>query len=198
MQYRLINKDAAQTIILLHGTGGDENDLIFLGELIDSKANILGLRGRVNEHGMNRFFKRIRPGVFDEESLIKETKYLHTYIKNFANINHFDLDKITLIGFSNGANILASLIYHFGKQYRAFALLHPMIPLKDFSVVEQDQNPIFISAGMNDPIVDYDEVKMLKNVLTNHGAIVDFHTYKYGHSLSEKEIQDIKSWYHNI
>jgi len=195
MEYKYINKNSNQTIVLLHGTGGNELDLIFLGETIDPKANLLGLRGRINEHGMNRFFKRIRPGVLDIDSLVEETNYLHKFLQAFAKVNNLDTNQMVLLGFSNGANIIASLIYHFGKFYKAHILLHPMVPLRDFDLVNQDQNLVFISAGENDSMVPMDEALELVNVLKEKQANVVFKIYPYGHNLSEKEIKDIIKYY---
>lgn len=195
MDYKFINNESDRTIVLLHGTGGDENDLIFIGQQIDPKANLLGLRGRINEHGMNRFFRRIKPGVFDIDNLVEETKYLHKFLQTFAKINQLDSSKMVLLGFSNGANIIASLIYHYGKFYQAHILLHPMIPIRNFKVVKQDQNLVFISAGDNDPIVPFSEVQDLVEILENHGAEVEFKVYSFGHSLSEKELIDIQKFY---
>ncbi|QWC00323.1 alpha/beta hydrolase [Mycoplasmatota bacterium] len=198
IEYKYVNKSSENTLVLLHGTGGDENDLMFLGDNIDQSANLLGLRGRINENGLNRFFKRIRPGVFDEQNLIEETKYLHKFLQAFAKVNQLDTKKMVLLGYSNGANIIASVIYHFGKFYRGHILLHAMIPLKDFEVVEQKGNQVFISAGKNDAIVPLDEAKKLSTVLMDKNANVTLKIYAFGHNLSEKEIRDVKSWYKKL
>jgi phospholipase/carboxylesterase len=194
IEYNFINKNSSRTLVLLHGTGGDENDLMFLGENIDKLVNLLGLRGRINENGMNRFFKRLQPGVFDTENLVEETKYLHKFLQAFAKVNTLKTEEMVLLGYSNGANIIASLIYHFGQFYKAHILLHPMVPIKDFDIVDQTNNKIFISAGENDPIVPMKEAKELYGLLKDKNADVIFNVYKYGHNLSDKEIQDIKKF----
>ncbi|MFW6273154.1 MAG: alpha/beta hydrolase [bacterium] len=198
IEYNFVRKNNQRTLVLLHGTGGDENDLMFLGENIDQSANLLGLRGRINENGLNRFFKRLKPGVLDTENLIEETKYLHKFLQAFAKVNDLDKEEMVLLGYSNGANIIGSLIYHFGKYYKAHILLHPMVPIKDFDIVRQDHNKIFISAGENDPIVPMVEAKELYERLKDKNADVTFNVYKYGHSLSDLEIKDIKKWYKKI
>jgi len=198
IEYSFTNKNSDRTLVLLHGTGGDENDLMFLGENIDKSANLLGLRGRINENGLNRFFKRLKPGVLDEDNLIEETKYLHKYLQAFAKVNQIDVSEMVLLGYSNGANIIASLIYHFGKFYKAQILLHPMIPYKDFEIIKQEYNKIFISAGENDSIVPMEQAKELANLLENKNADVSFNVYKFGHRLSDKEIKDMKKWYKKI
>jgi len=194
MQYKYIDKKSDQTLVLLHGTGGNESDLLFLGELIDPKANLLGLRGRINEHGMNRFFKRLRPGVFDIDNLVEETKYLNKFIKAFAKVNQLDSSKMTLIGFSNGANIIGSHIYHYGNEHQAYVMMHPMIPIEDFDIVDQNNNHIMITAGNNDPMVPLEQAEKLRDLLNDKGANVHFKVYGHGHQLSDAEIKDIKKW----
>lgn len=129
MVHKFIKKSNSRLMILFHGTGGDENSLIPLAEAIDNESSILGIRGNVNENGLNRFFKRIRPGVFNQESLIRETKNLKVFLDDFLSKNNFSYDNINLIGYSNGANILASLMLIYGKTAKTTILLHPMVPL---------------------------------------------------------------------
>ena len=195
MEYKYINKNAKSTIVMFHGTGGDENDLLFLGETIDPTANLLGLRGRINEYGMNRFFKRIKPGVFDEENLKSESKYISLFLEHFAKLNQLDIKDMVLIGFSNGANMIASLIYLYGKKYSANILLHPMLPYQDIEPVEQEDNLIMITAGTNDPLVPIAQALELKDTLVKYHSNVEIYQYPYGHQLSEKEITDIKRFY---
>ena len=195
MTYKYINKESDHTLVLLHGTGGDESDLLFLGELIDKKANLLGLRGRINEHGLNRFFKRLKPGVFDIDNLVSETHYLYQFLNAFAKVNQLDLKKMTLIGFSNGANMIGSLIYHYGSVHKGYIMMHPMIPIEDFDIHDQHHNHICITAGLNDPMVPIEQAKLLRDRLSEKGALVHMFTYQYGHQLSNEEIKDIKTWY---
>ncbi|SFH92765.1 alpha/beta hydrolase [Pisciglobus halotolerans] len=97
--------------LLLHGTGGNEYDLLPVAEFIDPEASILSVRGNILENGMPRFFKRLAEGVFDEEDLIKETKQLYDFINQAAEKYHFDRKKVIALGYSNGANIAASLLF---------------------------------------------------------------------------------------
>ncbi|MFW5794426.1 MAG: alpha/beta hydrolase [Bacillota bacterium] len=195
MNYKFIDKGNKLTICLLHGTGGDEEDLIFLGELMDKKANILGLRGNIVENGMNRFFKRIAPGILDEESLKKETKNLYSFLKEFSEDKGLSLTNFIFLGFSNGANILASLLFHFGNIFKANILLHPMRPFTEFNVENQAGALIYLTGGLNDKITPLNEIKKLANIFKENNANVTLNIYKYGHQLSEKEIKDLKSWY---
>ena len=98
------------TILLLHGTGGTEQDLLPLAELIDPEASVLSVRGNVLENGMPRFFRRLAEGVFDEEDLIFRTNELHSFLNEAAEEHGFDRANIVAVGYSNGANIAASLV----------------------------------------------------------------------------------------
>src|SRR5699024_11695027 len=113
---------------LLHGTGGTEQDLLPLAEKVDPDANVLSVRGNVSENGMPRFFRRLAEGVFDEEDLIFRTKELNDFLDNAAEENNFDRNNIIAIGYSNGANIAASLLFHYQDALRGAMLHHPMVP----------------------------------------------------------------------
>src|SRR5699024_10548552 len=102
-----------KTLILFHGTGGTENDLLPLTRMIDADANVLSVRGNVSENGMNRYFRRLAEGVFDEEDLVARTKEMHDFLNEAAEKHDLDRTQFTAIGYSNGANIAASLIFHY-------------------------------------------------------------------------------------
>lgn len=184
-------------MILFHGTGGDENSLIPLAEALDNESSILGIRGNVNENGLNRFFKRIRPGVFNQESLIKETENLKFFLNDFLTKNNFSVENINLIGYSNGANILASLMLIYGKSAKTTILLHPMVPFRDREYAHLEKQKILMTSGKNDPIVSFEESQELNSIFLNKGADIDFYVYSEGHGVSNKEIEDIIKWYRN-
>lgn len=119
------------TLLLLHGTGGDENDLLEIGNLIDSEANILSVRGNVVESGMNRYFKRLRPGVFDLDDLEKRTVELYEFINEASKKYEFDRNKVIAVGYSNGANIAASMLFSIENAIKGAILLRPMVPRRD-------------------------------------------------------------------
>lgn len=103
------------TLLLLHGTGGDEYDLLPLADLIHPKASVLSVRGNVNEQGMNRYFKRLGEGVFDLDDLIFRTKELYAFMQTASQTYQFNRNKVIAVGYSNGANIAGSLLYQFEK-----------------------------------------------------------------------------------
>src|SRR5690625_2441372 len=111
-------------MLLLHGTGGTEKDLIPLAEEIDSTASVLSVRGNVLEQGMPRFFRRLAEGVFDEEDLLFRTKELNQFIDQMPEKHEFNRRNVVAIGYSNGANIASSLLFHYQDALKGAILLH--------------------------------------------------------------------------
>lgn len=114
------------TLVLFHGTGGNEHDLLPLAGLLAPDASVLGIRGNVLENGMPRFFRRLAEGIFDEEDLIFRTHEVKQFLDEAAAKYGFDADNLVAVGYSNGANIAGSLLFHYGGIFRAAVLLHPM------------------------------------------------------------------------
>ena len=187
-----------RTLLLFHGTGGSEKDLIPIAEMIDPKANILSIRGDVLENGMSRFFKRIAEGIFDEKDLIKRTHDLKDFIDEA--IKTYDLDKNRLIGFgySNGANILGSLLFHYEGVITYAILSHPMVPLRDITIPNLKDTHVFIGAGYEDPMVNINETRELIDILKGANAHVTNLYTDYGHRFSELELKGIIDWYQNL
>lgn len=187
------NKDT--TLLLLHGTGGNEHDMLPLAGLIDSEANVFSVRGNVSEHGMPRFFRRIAEGVFDEEDLVNRTHELNDFITTAASENGLDREKIVAVGYSNGANIAASLMYHDKDALHAAILFHPMVPLRNIELPDLSGKKVFIGAGVNDPISPKEETEELAEALRNAGATVEIYWHQAGHSLTQDEVQQAAAWY---
>lgn len=183
------------TFLLLHGTGGDENDLISLVQMIDPKAGFLSVRGNINENGMNRFFERKAMGVFDEDSLKEETKKLYEFLKSASKHFGFDSSELIALGYSNGANIAGSLFFHYDDALEAGMLLHPMVPLRNISLPNLMNKKIFIGAGENDPICPPEETEELMQLLKEAGAEVSIYWGQAGHSLTQEELAYAKKWY---
>lgn len=183
------------TLLLLHGTGGTEQDLLPLADKIDPHANVLSVRGNVLENGMPRFFKRLSEGVFDQEDLIFRTKELHEFLNQMAVEHTFDRDHIIAIGYSNGANIAASLLFHDQSALRGAILHHPMVPRRDIELPDLQDKHIFITAGENDPICPPQESIELQKMFENKHANVSIHWENNGHQLTLSEIEAAASWY---
>ena len=184
----------AKTLLLLHGTGGDENDLLPLGRTLDPEANLLSLRGQVLENGMPRFFRRIAEGVFDVPDLIQRTEELKEFIEAAVAEYRFDSGKMTAVGFSNGANIAGALLLLHPGKLKSAVLLHPMVPLIPDIMPDLSGTRVFIGAGRQDTLVDIDETERLAALLRMAGADVTLSWSEGGHSLSREEVQAAVLW----
>ncbi|MFS0779560.1 alpha/beta hydrolase [Neobacillus sp. 3P2-tot-E-2] len=183
------------TLLLLHGTGGNELDLLPLAGMIDDEANVLSVRGNVLENGMPRFFRRLAEGIFDEEDLIFRTKELNEFLDEAAEKYDFDRDNILAIGYSNGANIAASLLFHYQHALKGAILHHPMVPRKGIDLPNLTGKSIFIAAGTNDPICSPMESKELHSLLEKAQAKVELHWENRGHQLTREEVEAAATWY---
>lgn len=184
------------TLLLLHGTGGTEQDLLPLAGMINSDASVLSVRGNVLENGMPRFFRRLAEGVFDEKDLIFRTEELHTFLNEAADEHGFDRKNIIAVGYSNGANIAGSLLFHYANSLKGAILHHPMVPRRGIGLPDLAGVPVFIAAGKNDPICPAQETTDLQELLTEAGASTEVHWEMNGHSLTRTEVEAATVWYH--
>lgn len=195
----LFNKGTDTTkpvLLLLHGTGGNEEDLLSLAEMISPESSVLSVRGNVSENGMPRFFRRLAEGVFDEEDLIFRTKELHDFINEAAQKYDFDRDQVVAVGYSNGANIAGSLLFHYKNSLKGAILHHPMVPRRGITLPDLNGLPVFIGAGKNDPICPPEETEELEKLLSNAGANVHVKWENMGHQLSRAEVEEAAEWFH--
>lgn len=184
----------AKTLLLLHGTGGDENDLLPLGRTLDPEANLLSLRGQVIENGMPRFFRRLSEGVFDVPDLIQRTEELKEFIEAAAVEYRFNVENVTVAGFSNGANIAGSLLLLHPDTLTSAVLLHPMVPLVPNTLPDLSKTRVFIGAGRQDTLVSNGETERLAALLRQFGANVTLFWSDGGHVLSREEVQAAVLW----
>lgn len=181
------------TFLLLHGTGGDEKDLLGLAHFIQPEYNVLSVRGEVKENGMNRFFKRLSEGVFDEVDLVYRTHQLKEFIDQASIDYGFDKNHVIALGYSNGANIAGSLLFHYSDVFEKAILLHPMVPIRK-ELPDLSHVSVFIGAGKNDPICPPEESIELNELLSTAQADVTLHWENNGHRISESELNAIKKW----
>jgi len=186
------------TLLLLHGTGGNEADLLPLAGMIDEEASYLSVRGNVLENGMPRFFRRLAEGVFDEEDLVFRTKELNQYLDEASKQYGFDRDNILAIGYSNGANIAASLLFHYENALKGAILHHPMVPRRGIELPDLAGKAVFIAAGTNDPICSPEESTELQSLLEQANAKVELHWENRGHQLTAEEVRAAAQWYQNL
>ena len=185
---------AEETLLLLHGTGGDENDLLPLGQMLNPNANLLSPRGPVLENGMPRFFRRLAEGVFDIPDLMQRSRELKEFIESAAAFYGFGAGNVTAVGFSNGANIAGALLLLYPGVLKSAVLLHPMVPLIPDELPNLIGTRIFIGAGRQDPLVSTTETNRLSSLLAQAGAEVTLFWSDGGHSLSREEIQAAALW----
>jgi len=186
------------TFLLLHGTGGNELDLLPLAGMIDDEASVLSVRGNVLENGMPRFFRRLAEGVFDEEDLVFRTNELNTFLDEAAEKYEFDRNNILAIGYSNGANIAASLLFHYQNALKGAILHHPMVPRRGIKLPDLTGKSIFIAAGTNDPICSPEESTELQSLLEQANAKVELHWENRGHQLTGEEVRAAGQWYQSL
>ena len=188
------NKSETLTLLLLHGTGGNEDDLIQVGQMISPSASLLSPRGKVLENGMPRFFKRLAEGVFDLEDLKFRTRELADFVKDTSSIYGFDLNKTIAVGFSNGANIAASLLLSYPGTLMGAILFRAMVPFIPNSPLDLSDKKVLLSAGVYDPIVSESQTQSLYDILKKSRATVTLKWQQSGHNLTESDILDAKEW----
>jgi phospholipase/carboxylesterase len=192
-------KDANKpTLLLLHGTGGNELDLLPIAGIIDDEASVLSIRGNVLENGMPRFFRRLAEGVFDEADLVFRTKELNDFLDEASEKYGFDRSNIIAIGYSNGANIAASLMFHYGTALKGAILHHPMVPRRGIELPDLSGTSVFIAAGTNDPICPPEESTELQSILDKSNAKVELHWENKGHQLTLQEVEAAAQWYRSL
>ena len=192
--HEFVPGSSMRTLLLLHGTGGNEQDLIPLGHEIDPVAAILSPRGNVLENGMPRFFRRLAEGVFDEEDLKKNTYELADFVSAAAQHYEFPADKIAAVGYSNGANIAASLLLLRPKTLRAAVLLRAMVPLVPEKMPDLSSVRVWIGAGNQDPVIPTSETQRLVELLRSARAEVTIHFVNAGHGLTSAEVETASQW----
>lgn len=186
--------DEPRTLLLLHGTGGNEDDLLPLAQMLLPGGAILSPRGQVLEHGMPRFFRRLAEGVFDLDDLRARTAGLADFVSWAAGEYGFDPGQVTAIGFSNGANIAASLLLLRPATLAGAVLFRVMVPLEPETAPTLAGVRVMIGAGRNDPLVRPSEVERLALMLKTAGAAVSLHWEPSGHQLTPGDVTAARAW----
>lgn len=191
--HRFVPGESSLTLLLLHGTGGDENDLLPLGRHLAPEANLLSPRGKVLEGGMPRFFRRLAMGVFDVEDLKLRTDELAEFIRWGRSEYKFD-GPIVAVGYSNGANIAGSLLLQHPGLLAGAALLHAMVPYDAPAALDLAGTSVLMTAGERDPMIPLDQTRALERILRSAGAEVELHLEPGGHELSQAEVDAATRW----
>lgn len=183
------------TLLLLHGTGGDEHDLVGLGRQLAPSAALLSPRGKVLEGGMPRFFRRLAVGQLDIPDLLVRTDELAAFVTAAASEYGRDRAKIAALGFSNGANIAVSLLLRHPALLGAAALLRPMLPYEPDGPLRLDGADVLIAAGEGDPYSSPGQTRRLADVLNAAGAAVSVHIEPgVGHNLGTGDLRALERW----
>ena len=183
------------TFLLLHGTGGNEQDLIPLAYKLDKSAAILSLRGRVLENGITpRFFRRLAEGVFDIDDLKFRTNELADFVTDASKTYGFDLQHVIAVGYSNGANIAASMLLLRPEILSSAILFRAMVPLVPETLPDLSSKHIFMSSELMDPIVSLDEAERLFGLFKKAGANISLSWQESGHELTMEEIRKAREW----
>lgn len=187
-------KEAMPTLLLLHGTGGNEDDLIPLGKELAPNASILSVRGKVLENGMPRFFRRLEEGVFDMEDLKKRTDELAEFIVKSSSAYKFDPESVIAIGYSNGANIAASVLLRRPEVLTGAILFRAMVPFIPTVMPDLSKKSIILLEGLYDPIVSKAEAQSLLELFTKTQSSVTLKWQNSGHNLTQEDIVAAKKW----
>ncbi len=186
---------AGLTLLLLHGTGGNEDDLLPLGPELDPHAGLLSPRGKILEGGrIPRFFRRLAEGVFDIEDLKVRTHELAGFVVNASRIYGFDARKVIAVGYSNGANIAASILLLKPQTLSGAILFRAMVPLIPDNLPDLSGKRIFMSSGLRDPIATRQEAETLSGLLKQAHAVVDLQWQNSGHELTQDDVHAAKQW----
>jgi predicted esterase len=185
---------ASPVLLLLHGTGGDENDLIPLGQELLPGAAILSVRGKVLENGMPRFFRRLAEGVFDVDDLKFRTDELAEFVRAAAQQYGFQKKTIVAIGYSNGANIASSLSLLHPHVLSGAVLFRPMVPFTMDFTPDLRRVHVLLASGKRDPVVPLEQVDRLAAMFEIAGADVSIYWHDGGHELGSDDVEAARTW----
>jgi phospholipase/carboxylesterase len=184
----------APTLLLLHGTGGDENDLIPLGRAIAPGAALLSPRGKVLEHGMPRFFRRLAEGVFDQDDLKRRTEELAAFVEAASREYGIQHEQLIAVGFSNGANIAASTLLRYPDSLAGAVLIRAMVPFVPQQTPRLAQKPILLLSGERDSIVPRNQPEELASIFRSAAADVSLHWEAADHALTPGDVAVAREW----
>lgn len=185
------------TFILLHGTGGDEKNLLPVAEIIDSEATVVSIRGNVSQNGMNRYFKRLGEGNYDWEDLEIRGGELYRFIESLSEEHEFALDDAIYVGFSNGSNIAINMLLREETKVNKAMLFAPMYPKNVSTGLKLDNRIVYLSMGENDPIVPFVESQRVIKIFADSGSSVTEY-WVNSHELNEATLAAGKKWYEKL
>lgn len=185
------------TFVLLHGTGGQETDLLKVANWLDDSYNILAVRGDVEENGNLRFFRRNGHGNYDIEDLNQRGKALYQFIEKFARENALDISKVIPVGFSNGSNIAINMLLRDDSSFKKAILMAPMYPVELSEGLDLSDLTVFLSMGKQDPITPLSDSENVIDIFESRGAQVTKH-WTQGHQITQDVLKDAKNFINEI
>jgi len=192
--YKPATEPGGPVLLMLHGTGGNEHDLVPLADVLLPGAGVLSPRGQVLEHGMPRFFRRLAEGVFDIDDLKRRSQELADFIVSAAAKYEFATSDLTAVGFSNGANMAASLLLLRPEALGGAVLFRAMVPLIPDALPKLPATPVLLSNGRSDPLVSAEETERLAALLRSGGAEVTVSWQNAGHELTDRDVITAREW----
>lgn len=183
----------APVLVLLHGTGGDEHSLVEIGRALSPDASLLSIRGDVMENGMRRYFKRVAEGVYDEADLAQRGNVLAAEMQEAAETYGFSMEKVVLVGYSNGANIAIRLLLTEAQILTKAILYHAMYPVKELPTTDLSKTRVFMSFGTHDPIVSRADAAYVKAIFMDRQSVVT-ESWTPSHQLTYQEVEASKVW----
>jgi predicted esterase len=184
----------APVLLLLHGTGGNEQALLPLADALVPGAGVLSPRGKVLEGGKPRFFRRLAEGVFDLEDLVHRTHELAAFVDRAATHYGFDRRRVVAVGFSNGANIAASLLLLEPATLGGAILFRAMVPIVPDQLPAIAHTPVLLSNGRMDPLISLEETERLAALLRRAGADLTLEWQPRGHELTTADVDQARDW----
>lgn len=181
-------------LLLLHGTGGNEEDLLRIGPIIAPGAAFLSPRGKVLENGMPRFFRRFAEGQFDQQDLAFRTEELAEFVRSAAARYGFDPKHLFAVGFSNGANIASSLMLRHPEALAGAILIRGMVPFRPTEARDLGGKPVLLLNGKLDPIAPPAEAEALQSIFLDANAQVQLHWDNGGHGLTQGDLAAARQW----
>jgi predicted esterase len=192
--HRFVPGRSKRTLLLLHGTGGDENDLLPLARELDPHADLLSVRGRVLENGMPRFFRRLTEGVFDEEDVVRRAQELADFVAQAREHYALQEGRLIAVGYSNGANIASAMLLLRPGILDGAALLRAMVPFVPNEFPDLQKAPVLIAEGAHDPIVPRENAQRLAELFQRARADVRIDFEEAGHNLTATTLSLVRSW----
>ena len=185
---------APRTLLVLHGTGGDEDSLLDIARSVAPEMNLLSPRGKVNENGASRFFRRFQEGVFDVEDIRRQAADLATFVSDASREYGFDASAVVAFGYSNGANTASSLMLLHPSALTGAVLVRAMVPLVPDPLPELAGKRLLILNGRFDPLEPPGETERLANLLSMAGAELEVHLAEAGHELTKADLRAAQAW----